>query len=292
MAGSKQSAASFLPGLDRAGKRVDLHGGTGRHRRASFACLPRGSARGKARSSTGCVPNASERSYWLSWRSCARLRPSNARRLLAFLPDGTEIRALSGELETEPLLLNGTELTQRALALRHDYLAEQRRFEQYRLEQRAAERLRFPEPVVNAGLKRADIGPRVASGPVVGITVPLPLFNQGRTEVARYSAEQERTAARLHVLARQIRASVEGATQAFAIRQRARDEYRSQLAGTGPELVRIATVAYQEGEIGILQLLDAYRVQRQSQLRMIEIHAAVKEAQIELERIVGEEFGR
>jgi outer membrane protein, heavy metal efflux system len=213
-------------------------------------------------------------------------------RLLAFLPDGTEIRALSGEVETQPLLLTGTELTQRALAIRHDYLAEQRRLEQYRFEQRAAERLRFPEPVVNAGLKRADIGPRVASGSVVGITVPLPLFNQGRTEVARYSAEQERTAARLHVLARQIRASVEGATQAFAIRQRARDEYRSQLAGSGPELVRIATVAYQEGEIGILQLLDAYRVQRQSQLRMIEIHAAVKEAQIELERIVGEEFGR
>jgi outer membrane protein, heavy metal efflux system len=213
--------------------------------------------------------------------------------LLAFLPEGTGIPALSGQIEAPPLALNANELAQRALSLREDYRAEQRRLEQYRLEQRAAERLRFPEPILNAGLKRADAGQRgIASGPVVGITIPLALFNKGQFEVARYSAEQERTSARLDVLTRQIRAAVDGAIQAFTIRQSARDEYRSQLAETGPELVRIATVAYQEGEIGILQLLDAYRVQRQAQLRMIEIQAAVKESQIELERVVGEEFGR
>lgn len=213
--------------------------------------------------------------------------------LLAFLPDGTEVAAVSGQLESPPLVLNATELTQRALAVREDYRAEQRRLEQYRLEQRAAERLRFPEPIVSAGLKRADVGQSgLASGPVVGITVPLPLFNKGQAEVDRYSAEQVRAAARLDILARQIRAAVEAAIQAFTIRQRARDEYRSQLAESGPELVRIATVAYQEGEIGILQLLDAYRVQRQAQIRLNEIQAAVKEAQIEVERVVGEEFGR
>jgi hypothetical protein len=168
-----------------------------------------------------------------------------------------------GQIETPVLPLNAGELTQRALTVREDYRAEQRRLEQYRLEQRAAERLRFPEPVLNAGLKRADIGQRgKANGPVVGITVPLPLFNKGQTEVARYSAEQERASARLEVLSRQIRGAVEGTVQALNIRQRARDEYRNQLAETGPELVRIATVAYQEGEVGILQLLDALRTQR------------------------------
>jgi cobalt-zinc-cadmium efflux system outer membrane protein len=213
--------------------------------------------------------------------------------LLAFLPAGTEVEAVSGQIEAPRLVLNATELTQRALAVREDYRAEQRRLERYRLEQRAAERLRFPEPIINAGLKRADLGQRgLANGPVVGITVPLPLFNKGQAEVARYSAEQERTAARLDVITRQIRAAVEGTIQAFTIRQQAGDEYRSQLAESGPELVRIATISHQEGEIGILQLLDAYRVQRQAQLRLIEIQAAVKEAQLEVERVVGEELGR
>ena len=213
--------------------------------------------------------------------------------LQAFLPDGTAIPAVSGQLESPPLTVSAAQLTQRALAVREDYRAEQRRLEQYRLEQRAAERLRFPEPIINAGLKRATVGQGVtANGPVVGISIPLPVFNKGQAEVARYSAEQERVAARLDVLARQIRAAVEGAVQAYTIRQRARDEYRSQLAGTGPELVEIASVGYQEGELGILQLLDAYRVHRQAQLQMLEIEAAVKEAQIELEDAIGEEFGR
>ncbi|MEX2262715.1 MAG: TolC family protein [Bryobacteraceae bacterium] len=120
--------------------------------------------------------------------------------LLAFLPPGTDIVAVSGQIETPPLVLNESELMQRALAVREDYRAEQRRLEQYCLEQRAAERLRYPEPVLYAGLKRADVGTRIANGPVVGITVPLPLFNKGQAEVARYSAEQERSSARLAVL--------------------------------------------------------------------------------------------
>jgi cobalt-zinc-cadmium efflux system outer membrane protein len=56
--------------------------------------------------------------------------------------------------------------------------------------------------------------------------------------------------------------------------------------------VNIARVAYQEGEIGILQLLDAYRNQREASLRMIDIQVAVKEAELELERVMGEEIGR
>ncbi len=213
--------------------------------------------------------------------------------VLVFLPRGTTLTTVSGQIETILPAPRPAELLPRALAAREDYRAEQRRMEQYQLEQRAAERLRIPEPVVSAGLKRADVGPsNIAAGPVVAITVPLPLFNQGQSEVARYSAEQERASARLQALSQRIGAGIESVAQAFQVRLQARDEYRRGLAETGPELIRIATVAYQEGEIGILQILDVHRVQRQAQLRMVDLHAAVKEAQIELERVVGEEFGK
>jgi cobalt-zinc-cadmium efflux system outer membrane protein len=213
--------------------------------------------------------------------------------VLAFLPAGTALTTVSGQMETLLPALNADELAQRSLAVREDYRAEQQRLEQYRLEQRAAERLRFPEPVFSAGLKRADLGqPGMAHGPVIGITVPLPLFNKGQSEVERFTAEQERVSARLQVLSQQIRAAIEGTVEALNVRLRARDEYRTELAETGPELIRIVTIAYQEGEIGILQLLDAYRVQRQTQLRLLDIQAVVKEAQIELERALGEELGK
>jgi cobalt-zinc-cadmium efflux system outer membrane protein len=214
-------------------------------------------------------------------------------RLAAFLPPATEIATVAGQIETIVGPLDGAALVQRALGAREDFRAEQRRLEQFRIEERAADRLRIPEPVLNAGFKRADAGQnRIANGGVVGVTIPLPLFNKGQAEVARYSAEQERISARLQILTQRIRAAVEGTVRAFNVRVQARDRYRQELANSGPELIKIATVAYQEGEIGILQLLDAYRSQHQAQLRMLDIQAAVKEAQIELERVVGEEIGK
>ncbi len=214
-------------------------------------------------------------------------------RMLAFLPLDIQIAAVSGQIETTLPPLDATGLTQRAMVAREDYRAEQRRLEQFRLEQRAAERLRIPEPVVNAGFKRADVGQnRMASGPVLGVSVPVPLFNKGHAEVARFSSEQERVSARLQILSQRIRAAIEGTVRAFNVRVQARDRYRKELADSGPELIKIATIAYQEGEIGILQLLDAYRSQRQAQLRMLDIQSAVKESHIELERVVGEEIGK
>ncbi len=216
--------------------------------------------------------------------------------LLSFLPPDTPVLTLSGQVGSSLLPLHASELVQKAMSAREDVRAERRRAEQYGFELRAAERLRFPEPVLNAGLKRADIGQRalgqrdLVNGPVFGVTVPLPLFNKGQTEVARYAAEQDRVAASLQILTQQIRAAVEGTVEAFNVRLQTRDEYARELADTGPELIKIATVAYQEGELGILQLLDAYRTHRTAQLRMLDIHAAVREAQIELERVIGEEF--
>ena len=235
-----------------------------------------------------------ERAELLAERALAQAGTELDRaRLLAFLPPATQINAVAGAIETGLLALDSAALAQRALSVREDYRAEQRRVEQFGLELRAAGRLRIPDPVVNAGLKRADVGgSHIAKGPAVGVSIPLPFFNRGQTEVARFAAEQERAGARLEILAQRIRAEIDGYVRAFNVRAQAQDRYRQELAQSGPELVKIATVAYQEGEIGILQLLDAYRTQRQAQLRMLEIHGAVKQAQIELERVVGEELGR
>jgi cobalt-zinc-cadmium efflux system outer membrane protein len=235
-----------------------------------------------------------ERAELLAELALVRAEAELARsHIAAFLPPETRITAVTGQLETTLASLDLTALVQQALNAREDYRAEQRRLEQFRFEQQAADRLKIPEPVLSAGFKRADVGfGRIAGGGVIGFILPLPIFNKGQAEVARFSAEQERTSARMQILAQRIRAGVEGLARAFNVRAEARDRYRQELSGSGPELVKIATVAYQEGEIGILQLLDAYRTERQAQLRMLDIQAAVREAQIELERVVGEELGK
>ena len=224
-------------------------------------------------------------------RSAAQVRVTQAHReLLSFLPAGTQITRVTGRFSLGSATATMTELVSRALIARADYRADQQEFERYQLEKRAAERLLIPEPTIGAGLKRAEtpMSPHQA-GAVVSLSLPIPLFNTGRTEVMRFEAQQQQADARREAVAQQIRAQVEGAYQTLLIRQRDVQEYGRESGETGAELSRIAQLAYQEGEIGILELLDAYRVNRQSQLQLLELQESAKEAAIGLDRVVGEE---
>jgi cobalt-zinc-cadmium efflux system outer membrane protein len=232
-----------------------------------------------------------ELAEYRSQLAMARTDVSQARAALSgFLPPGTLVDRVAGNLETTAVVPAVDSLLQRALAHRSEYLVEQRRIEQYRLEGRAAERLRYPEPVATAGVKRGDVAPGIReTASAIGITIPLPLFNNGQTEVARWQAEQDRAAARQSVLERRIRAEVTGAAEGLQLRRAAIAQYRTEVNQLGADLSRITRLAYQEGEVGILELLDSYRVTRQSLFRLLELEALAKEAQIELDRAVGEE---
>jgi cobalt-zinc-cadmium efflux system outer membrane protein len=128
------------------------------------------------------------------------------------------------------------------------------------------------------------------TGVVFSLSVPLPVFNSGRYEVARYQAEQEQTTARAAVLARQIQTEIQGAREVLTIRREMLAAYQRTLESAGAELTRITRVAYEEGEVGILELLDSLRVNRLASLRLLELQAGVREALIELERVVGAEL--
>jgi cobalt-zinc-cadmium efflux system outer membrane protein len=180
-------------------------------------------------------------------------------------------------------------LLARALSLRQDFLAGRAQLDRFANEKLGAERLRIPDPIVRAGLKRGEGFPTTRTGSVIAVTVPIPLFNRGQAEVTRAEAEYEKAQARLDALERQIRAEVPAAHAAFDLRRALADQYRLNTEKSGRELVRIARIAYEEGEKSILELLDVYRASRQAELRGLELLAATKQAQIELDRVVGEE---
>jgi len=179
------------------------------------------------------------------------------------------------------------DLLQLAFQSRQDYKAEKQVQEQFQWEERAASRLRIPEPVFFAGLKRTEESRGVRYGPYVGFGISIPIFDRGQTRVAELQAELRRSGYREEILDQQVQSEVKGAYEAMRMRRQAVEEYRLQFEEQGPQLERIAQVAYQEGELGILELLDAYRVRRLSILRTLELTAATKQAEIGLERAVG-----
>jgi hypothetical protein len=117
------------------------------------------------------------------------------------------------------------------------------------------------------------------------LSVPAALQRQ-EDEVARFSAGRE-TQARRQTLEQRIFAELSGAHSALQLHRAAADEYRRGLDTQGERLEQIAQTAYEEGELDILGLLDAWRVSLQSRLRLLDLNAASKQAEIELERVAG-----
>ena len=176
-----------------------------------------------------------------------------------------------------------------ALEARSDYRVEKERLERLRLETEAADRLRIPNPVVSGGFKRAAIGDRTVNGPVLSVSIDLPLFNKGQVEKQFAEAEAARTRARRQVLESQILAEVRAAFDSLRLRREIAETYQERSQGQTEELREIAEVGYQEGELGILELLDSYRVAQQAQLRSLELQAAAKLAEVEFDRAIGKE---
>ena len=212
-------------------------------------------------------------------------------RLASFFVSSTDPFSLKvkGEFAVAGELPPVDELTKRALANRGDYRSEALRAERFDFERRAAQRQRFPDPIITAGLKRTTLPGASDNGSAFYVTVPLPLFNRGQADAARAKAAAERSQALHRSLEQQIGAEVQGAYAALRIRRESAEQYGRELGEKGVELAGISRIAYEQGEQRILELLDAYKVALSSRLRAFDLQAETKIAEIELDRAVGEE---
>ena len=212
-------------------------------------------------------------------------------RLAAFFRLGTEPDSLtaSGQLMDQQQLPPIDQLLEQTLLNRSDYKAEQRRLERLQLELRAAERLRIPEPSVSAGMQTFRSAGFSDVGYTFAVSVPLPIFNRGQMEVARLQATAQRTESLLQGLRVEIEAGIQTAYSSAQFRHRMAEQHIGQVGAQTQQLASIAQLAYQEGELGILELLDAYRVGLLARLQSVELLEAARKADIELDRAVGQE---
>lgn len=212
-------------------------------------------------------------------------------RLASFLAPGTDAEELSavGRLMADDVIPSAADLLAQALAQRSDHRALSLGEARWATERRAAERLRLPATVVTAGMKRSSTSLARESGYVIAATLAVPLFNRGQQQVTRAEAARARTAAERDALRTRIESDVHAA-HAEASRYRALAErYRDESVEPAAELAAIATAAYEEGEYGILELLDAHRVVLSAELRLLELSAAARRAAINLDLAVGRE---
>ena len=171
-----------------------------------------------------------------------------------------------------------------ALARRAEVAASESEVRALEAELRRSRALRLPDLTATGGYKRQSDG---FGGLFLGMSVPLPLWNRSagqiRAAAERVSAEEERLALTRREVEEDVRAALA--------------EYRSHLrraalltrpgAGGEADLLSIAEVAYETGEMDLAGLLDAAEALSGAEAAVARMEAELWIGYYNLERAVG-----
>jgi cobalt-zinc-cadmium efflux system outer membrane protein len=156
-------------------------------------------------------------------------------------------------------------------------------------DQRAVSRWWLPDLRIEGGWK----GVRVANGGgrsdgfLLGASVAMPLWDRsvGNRQIAEGEARSAR--ARRALQESELDAELEGArSEAVRLRQVA-TELSERARAISDDLVRIASAGYEGGELGLLELLDAYRGAADDWLAAVDMAHAARQTQITLDSMIG-----
>jgi cobalt-zinc-cadmium efflux system outer membrane protein len=147
---------------------------------------------------------------------------------------------------------------------------------------RLARSQRVPDLTVSAGARKISATNDTAA--VIGVSVPLPFFNNGRASIAQASAERDQADARQRV------AKLD-AEQEIANARRDRDNALASVRASGPaltaatEAARIARVGYGQGKFDQLILLEAERTLAETRSAAVDALVAYHDAEARLTRL-------
>lgn len=193
----------------------------------------------------------------------------------------------SGTLDPRYALPSLQESLVEALATRKDFQAAAARLEQAEIETSAASHWRLPNPRILGGLKRADLGDRYAVGPYFAVSMPIPMSGRRKKLKLAASKEESLMRRRLNLLRREILAEVRAAHHALRIRRKTVEDYRSTFPGRSADEHENILYSYRTGETKLVNLLGSIRMRQEATLRLIDLQAASKIAEVEFDRSSG-----
>ncbi len=188
------------------------------------------------------------------------------------------------ELEAITRLSSAAEPGERA-----DLLADERRIEAAQYRVRAADQARLPQLAFGVGVLRRDDGIDTAYGPVVSVGVTVPLWSSGSASVRREEARAAALESELLIARRRVEAEQNAAEARLA----AAREAAITAAGAREDAGRLGTIAetaYQAGEIGVVELLDAYEAAREADLSVIALATDAALAAVEYDLAIGRTY--
>ncbi len=218
-------------------------------------------------------------------RDSSMVRVEQSRGSLAVvigMPEGQSLR-VEGVLPALTSLPSLSDFRERALRSNPELVqleAEQRRA---RARVELEQKLRTPQVRVLAG---HDVEPDQTRWRL-GLSIPLPLFNQRQGQILEAQAEASVADAQFLARRQQLLGELDFALAGFSIARQQVDAFEGGLIRQAEQTVRVAEAAYRFGERGIIDFLDAQRTLRGVRQEYINALYEARYALIEVERLVG-----
>jgi len=149
----------------------------------------------------------------------------------------------------------------------------------------AARRDRIPDATLTLGTRRYGASPDRAA--VVGISVPLPLFNTGTAGLIKTRADYDRAIAERNVVELETSQTVAHAQAELADAAALAQAANGPVLAAAEEAARIARIGYAEGKFPQLELLEAERSLAQTREDALDALAAFHIAQARLAHLRG-----
>lgn len=200
------------------------------------------------------------------------------------LPSQFEIQ---GELPMPPMRLPSLENLQETVLSRQPLLQQaQAEVEKARARVRLEQQMRYPQPVLKAGAER-DPGLEQWR---IGISLPLPLWNQRQGPIAEAQAALLRAEAEAAQLQLSVTRELQNAYNRYKIADGQVQVFETGLLQQAEKTLLVAEAAYRLGSRGILDYLDAQRTYRSVRNDYINARFDRENALIDLERLNAEEL--
>jgi cobalt-zinc-cadmium efflux system outer membrane protein len=217
----------------------------------------------------------------------AELQAAASRRSLALQvspeSETTELEP-AAPLVNAPPTIDEQRATTGSLAERPELLAAQAALEAARADAALARGERIPDVTATGGYKRQSDG---LSGAYLGISLPVPIWDHRRGAVEAADARTAAAAARLALTRRHIENDVRSALDAYRSLLRRAQLFDELQSAEGGDLLAMAQVAYNEGEVELLDLLDAATAARAARVLEARLRADLWIGYFDLERALG-----
>ncbi|MEN8167541.1 MAG: TolC family protein [Pseudomonadota bacterium] len=161
------------------------------------------------------------------------------------------------------------------------------RSETKRLASRAFDLGHIPDLTIGLGQKRLE-GPEGSdSGLMLSAALSLPLFDRQQGDYQHATAEHRQVESEYRLTLSRMQAEAHSLWKLTAQLADNARLFRQQSLAASYELLDIAETAYHNNELGVLELIDAYRNALESEVSALQLSLEARMKQIELDKLIG-----